>query len=368
MSAYDWRDLTRSDRIVVQQVNPVDIDSTMGELEGVDLYGSAITAAYYTDTRASGKLRVVGEGWQRGTFLRIVHDIPEWGYTNELGTFLVTDDSRERENGVWVYDLTLQSLLFGLSTDKLVRPWVIAKNAMALKAAAQNLNAAAFSYDFTNANDARFKSAKVVETGTDRLSALFAIGEASGNRVDVDGHGRVTLERYVSPANKAPVFRIDLSDPRGVAVDGISGSTDYLETPDTVAVAYRYNTEQNGKSVSREINASATVSSDSPHSHARRGYTVTDFRELNEMAPATALRAQQLAKQYLANDSVEHVEWELETAYLPIWAGDTVTLELFDGQADYMGSRHCLVKNVDLDLGKMFMKLTLKETSGGDSE
>ena len=121
-----------------------------------------------------------------------------------------------------------------------------------------------------------------------------------------------------------------------------------------------------GKSVQREINASAQVSSDNPHSGAVRGYNVVDFRELTEMSPATAARAQQLAKQYLAADSIEHVEWQLSTIYLPIWEGDTVELVISDGEEAYQGVRHCLVKNVELKLSDMTMQLTLKETSSGD--
>lgn len=366
MSAYDWRDVTRTDRLVFQMVNPTDLDSTLGELEGVELSSCSLSGGYYTDTRTSGKLRVIGEGWARGSFIRIVHEIPEWDYSNELGTFLVTNDDRERENGAWAYDLTLQSMLFGLSTDAIVKPWVIAKNAMMSKAAAQCLRNAGRTYDFTGATDYQFKGARVMETGTDRLSIMYALSKLGNNRIDVDGHGNVTMTKYISPAAKAPVWRIDLQDSRGVALDGLQGSTDYLEIPNIVGVAYTYNTEKNGKSVQQEIAASAEVSSDNPHSGAVRGYNVVDFRSLSEMTPQTAARAQQLAKQYLANDSTEHVEWQLSTIYLPIWEGDTVELVIPDGEESYRGVRHCLVKSVELSLSDMTMQLTLKETSSGD--
>ena len=365
---YDWRDTTRTDRISFQMVNPTDLEASMGELEGVEIGSASLSCGYYTDTRTSGKLTVIGENWVRGSFIRIVHQVPEWGYSHELGTYLVTNDDRQRENGSWAYDLTLQSMLFGLSTDKLVRPWAISQNAMMLKAAAQCLDNAGRPHDFTGAVDYRFKGARIMETGTDRLSIMYALAQLGGNRLDVDGHGNVTMSKYVRPASKAPVWRIDLADPRGVALDGLSGSTDYLEMPNIVGVCYTYNTTKNGKSVQQEINASAQVSADNPHSGAVRGYNVVDFRSLSEMSPATAARAQQLAQQYLANDSVEHVEWQLSTIYLPIWEGDTVELVISDGEEAYQGVRHCLVKNVDLQLSDMTMRLTLKETASGDSE
>ena len=365
---FDWRDITRKDRIVVQQVNPSNIDAVMGELEGVDLTGSTITAGYYTDTRASGTIRVVGDGWQRGSFIRIVHQVPEWAYSRELGTFIVTNDEPNRANGTWVHDLTLQSLLLGLSTDKLVRPWVISANAMMLTAAAQCLDAAHYKYDLSNANDYRFSGAQVVETGTDRLSALFELSKLGGNRLDVDGHGRFVMSKYVPPSSRVPSFTIDLDDPRGVAVDGLSRSTDFLEMPNVVGVCYRYNTTKNGKSVQYEIDASASVSSDSPIAHTARGYTITDFRQENQMTPATAARAQELAAKYLKNDSIEQVEWQLNTVYLPLWEGDVVTLVVRDGQEEYQGARVCLVKSVEIKLDDLSMQLTLKEVASGDDE
>jgi len=359
----DWHDLTRTGEVVVEQVSPTNLDATMGRLEGVDLGGSSLSWGYYADTRTTGKLRVVGDGWQRGSMLRVTYRIPEWGWQRELGTYIVTNDSASREHGAWTYDLDLQSVLYGLSTDLLVRPWAIARNAMALTAARQLVEAAGRELLSDGAHDMRLKSPKVIETGTSRLSALFALADMCGDRLDVDGHGRVLLEPYVSPASKVPTLTIDLADQRGVALDGIQRSTDWLKMPNVAAVQFTYNA--GGKQ--REINASAMVSASAHQSQSARGYTVTDLHQLSEMSPQTAARAQQLAAQYLANDATEHVEWELSTTYLPIKAGDVVELVIHDGLADYRGRRKCLVKSCELDLGDMTMALTLKETASGDS-
>ena len=84
--AIDWRDQTRKDVITFQMVTPTNVDKVYGELEGVDLSGSSLTASYYTDTRTSGKVRVVGGNWVRGSMIRVIHSIPEWNYKKELGT------------------------------------------------------------------------------------------------------------------------------------------------------------------------------------------------------------------------------------------------------------------------------------------
>lgn len=360
----DWTDLTRRGELTVTMVNPTNLDVTMGELDGVDLSGSSISYGYYADTRVTGKLLVVGDGWQRGSWLRIGYRIPEWDWSTELGTFIVTNDSASRENGAWTYELDLQSALYGLSTDLLVRPWAIARNAMVLTAIRQCVTGGGGSIVTDGATDCQMKSAKVVETGTSRLSALYALAEIANDRIDVDGHGRVTVSPYVAPANRAASLTIDLADRRGVAMDGITRTTDWLQMPTVAAIHYTY--DAGGKQ--QEINASATVAATAHQSYANRGYTVTDMHQVDEMAPATAARAQQLAEQFLANDAIEHVEWGVTTTYLPIKAGDVVELIVHDGMTDYRGNRKCLVKTCELDLATMEMKLTLKETASGDEE
>ena len=368
--ALDWKDLTRRDLITVQMISPNNLNDTFGELDGVDLSGTSIEGAYYTDVRSSGKLSYVGDGWVRGSFIRIIHEVPEWDYRRVLGTFIVTDDGAVRRNGTWVTELTLQSTLFGLSTDLIPRPWTIATNAMALKAMRENMNTAGFAYDMSGAVDYKLKTPLVVESGTSRLAALYSLCTLSNNRLDVLPDGRVSVSQYVKPASKSAVARIDLSDPRGLALDGLARTTDWLQMVDTAAVSFKYSdTVKKGsktETVQREITAYVHVSQELHQSHRSRGYTVTDFRSVSDMEPKTAARAQQLAQQYLKENAPELIEWELTTAYMPIWEGDVVELVIPDGIAEYRGVRKCLVKNIDVSLGDMTMKLTLKETASGD--
>lgn len=366
----DWTDQTREDRIRVMMVSPTNINDVYGELDGVDLSGSSLDAAYYTDIRTSGKLSVVGDGWVRGSFLRVIHEVPAWGYSHELGTYIVTNDNASWEHGVWHYDLTLQSMLYGLSTDKLVRPWTIAKNAMALKAMRDCMDAARYKYTIVSgANDYKMKTPQVMESGTSRLECLYSLCTMANDRLDVDGHGRVTISKYVNPASKVPVATLDLQSPRGTTYGELTRETDWLSMVDTVGVSFKYSdtVTKKGKSttVQKEINAYAKVSASLHQAHGQRGYTVTDFRSLTELTPQTAQRAQQLANQYLKEDSPELIEWGISTTYLPVWEGDVVDL-IVPGSGQYAGRNRCLVKSVKVDLEHMTMDLTLKNTSSGD--
>ena len=364
--AIDWRDQTRRDVLTFEMVSPTNVDQSYGNLDGVDLSGSSLTAAYYTDTRTSGTVRYVGDSWVRGSMIRVIHEVPDWGWRRELGTYIVTDDKASRQNGVWVTDLTLNSKLFGLSTDKHPKAWTIAANARALKAMEQSLKGAGCPYLLLSPKDKTYKSAKVVEAGTTRLSALFDLSNAAGDRLDVDGHGRVTVSPYVNPASKAASWRIDLKDERGVAVDGLSRTTDWLQMADVAVVSHKYSAKSGKKSVEKTLTGVARVSGNVHQAHAQRGYTVTSFQSLSEMSPQTAARAQALANEALKKEQRELVEWELNTTYLPIWEGDVVELVVPDGEEAYRGVRKCLVKSLDISLEHMTMKLTLKETASGD--
>lgn len=364
----DWADLTREDRVTVTMVSPTDVGQSYGTLDGVDLSASSLTCGYYTDTRTAAQLRVVGDGWVRGSMLRVTHEVPEWGWRRDLGTYIVTADPSERVGGEWVTDLRLDSRLYGLSTDRLVRPWTIAKGARAVRAMEDVLRGSGgIQYHMDSPRDMTYRSARAVESGTTRLAALFDICSASKNRLDVDAQGRVTVAPYVEPSARVASYRIDLADTRGIVADGPSRSTDWLGMSDVAAVSHRYHATSGGKSVDREIVGVARVSAALHQSHAKRGYTVTSFRQVSELSPRTQARADALARADLAREQRELVEWQLTCCYLPLWQGDVCELVVHDGPAAYQGMRRCLVKAMDIqDLRDMTMRLTLKEVASGD--
>ena len=360
----DWLDQKRQHELLVQMVSPQNPDVVLGTLDGVEPSGSSLTAAYYTDTRTSGKLKVVGDGWVRGSNLRIIVRFPSDGVEKVLGTYIVTDDDATREHGKWAYDLELQSILYGLATNVGPVPWTVAEGGHVKDACESMLSANRCRYVY-GGNDWTLDSPVVYESDTHALERLFSLCEMADNRLDVNPHGEVVISPYVEPIRKSASFEIDLESARGIAQDGLQRSTDRLSMPNRVAVAYRYSEEVDGETVEREINAWADAVGDT--SFDARGYIVTDFRVLDELSPETTARAQELANQYLG-DQREHVEWQLTCQYIPVWEGDVVTLVVNDGMEEYRGRRHCLVKNVELELEHLTMRLTLKETSSGDDE
>ena len=367
---HDWLDQTRKGRLRAYLVSPTNPDHIYDELTGVQWDKSRLSAGYYTNTRTSGELAFAGDGWKpRGAFVRIVYEVPDWDYSVELGTYAATEDPTTRRNGNWYTTLTLHSMLYTMSLDIATCPTLISAGASMLTAMRRELEEAGRAYIFESANDYRFTSPKVLETGKSRLSRMYEICDMSDNRLDVDGHGRVLVAPYVSPSNRPVIARIDLSDPRGIAFDGVSRSTNWLEMPTMAAVNYTYSeTDANGKMVNREINAAVSVMATNHASRTIRGYNIVDFHSLTELTPATGAGAQAKAKEYLEHDAYEKVEWELTAKYLPIWEGDVIELVVPDGDPMYSGTRKCLVKNCDISLPSMDMRLTLKEVNGLDEE
>lgn len=365
----DWLDHRHSHRLVAAMVSQTNLDSPMGTLEGVIPSRSSVTASYYTDTRTSARLAYVGDGWVRGSLVRLTYEIPEWNYKRELGTYHATKDPAQRDHGQWHTDLELHSMLHAMSRD-VAGPMALAKGASALAAAKQILSAARRAYLAPKARDAKLKEPLVLESGSDQLKRLYALAKACDNRLDVDSHGRVLVEPYQAPYAKAPKLAIDLGDPRGVALDGMSRTSSWLEMPNRAYVSYRYSAEvtKGGRKTTEQREIVEYADATGARSPASVGWVITDVHSLSEMSPQTAARAQQLAKEHLRNGSYEHAEWELSTTYLPLWEGDVVELVVRDGPEQYRGRRKCLVKSLDLELRHFTMRLTLKEVRPYDDE
>lgn len=371
----DWTDLGRADRFRVEMVSPTDVEDTIGELGGVVLSKCKVAAGYYTDARTSGSVTVVGDGWVRGSMLRIVHEVPEWGYSRELGTYFVSDDDADRNaDGEWETTLTLQSRLWALGQGKEATPWAVARNASTLSLTRQLLAREGFPVVDRDAVDRRLSGAVVMEAGKSVLDRLYGLCDLSGNRLDVDGHGRVTVARYVPPASRVPQMAIDLSDPRGIAVAGsVSRSTDWLSMPTECVVSCQWSeTKRRGKksvTVERQVVGRATVSANDHAARAARGYRVTDLHSVSDLQPRTTAQAQKVARSYMAKASVEGVEWSMEVPMVgDLWEGSVIDVTV-PGSGSYSGVRRCLVKNVTVNgLSKPTMKLTLREVASGEEE
>lgn len=366
---WDYRDTKAAHRFEFLQVSAHNLEEVYGTLDAVDLSGCSVDMGYYTDTRASAKVRYLLDGWKRGSLIRIIDHVDSADYHEALGTFVVTDDPSKLSNGVWVTDLALNSTLYMLSKDLLASPITVAAGA-SLKAAMCNIISGGLRQYRQPTWDKAATSTTVFETGKSRLSCLFALADMAGVRLDVDGMGYITMEPYVAPQQRTARLEINLNDPRSVAHDDLSRSSDWMKLPSMAVVSYKYTENgSGGKSVEHEIVGVAQAKDGDWHAASGpRGYRVTDYTSLNEMEPATKQHANELAAQRLAKLSPETVNWSLTTQALPLREGDAVALVLPDGgsQLGYEQRQRAFVKSMTYNLGDGTMKLTLKNVNGGD--
>ncbi len=357
----DWSNLGKRWRVSYQLVTPASPDSTMGELEGVIPSSATITESYYTDTRVQAQLSYVGDGWIRQAFVRVIAEIPDEGYREELGTFLATSDDAKGEKGEWKTTLALESMLYALDVQAGKSPWTVKQGAMALAAMEQMLKTCHRPYTLIDAKDHKMTKNTVYETGTTYLARLYDLADLCNNRLDVDGHGRVTIEPYVLPSERTPSFTVDLAAADGIAIDGVSRSSNYLDRPTECVVYHREGTGDD------ETETRGYASNSGYVSFGSRGYVITKVVELSDLSPNTTAAANQVAREKLDISSNESIEWDVTTEYMPIHAGDVGWLQ-GTGDPVYPERQKVMVKNRELELEHMTMKLTLKLASSNDTD
>lgn len=343
----DWLDQKQRHEVVVQMLSPQHLDSVIGELDGIDLSGSSVSASYTTDTRTSAKLRVVGEGYTRGAWLRIIVRFPDSGYERELGTYVVAGEPYKLNNHVYDYDL--QSLFWAYSQDECSWPLTVGAGAWAMAAA--EYECGSFATDFSGGGDVQLTDAVSYESGTNRLRRLYDLCAMAGNRPEINGHGVFTVER--EGINRTPEYTIDINDARGISHGDIQRESDFLTRPNLAGVSYSWN-DDGEHHIYAHADATGDISPDV------RGYAVTELHVEEEMNPPTQAHAYELARKYLG-EFHETVTWKLSCRYLPIWEGDWVYLDVGDKDPVYSGVRTCLIEDIDIDLLHLDMNLTLKE-------
>lgn len=350
----DWS-VSHTNVVTACQIDPHSM-AVLGELSGFEPGGSSLTWGYYTDTRVSGKLKALNPNWREHALLRIVHAVPEWNYSNTLATMVVTEAPWSRAKGGTTVEYELHSALSMIEKDFLPYHYSIASGARSNDVFNKMLEDAGRPHRLlSGCNNYRYGSAKQYERGDSRLSDLFDIADASGNRLDVDGEGRITFAKYVTPKNITPSWSIDLADPRTTVLDGVSGGTEKYSEPTRVVVTFKGSESENGKT--KEYDMAAYADRKSGETSAVRGYTLAKVESISDLNPKTQAALQAEADKRIPDEGGR--EWELQMLYAPIRIGQTVSLTFPDGPDE--GTHRALVKNVELSLGDMIIKLTLKE-------
>ena len=353
MSDIDWTRRRGADLIVCQMVSPVSRDEVWGELPLSD--GGSVSQGYYSDTRASAS--VLTDAWDQyvpGAWLRLVHQVAGTSYARTLFTGFPTSAAPSLSSGIKSVQVELKSALYALDVERQA-PVLTVGAGTSVRRALQGVCDASrppkpchFEADF---NDGTLAATRAYTSEKSLREILFDLADAGGDRVDVDERGVVTFARYLAPSLRTPSFALSASHPLVIA-GSVSGAVGTLGLPNRSIATWK-----NGE---EELSASADLDSGHARSAMRTGVTWAELHDLTEAPdPPTLARVEEMARSYLAQDSLGTDEWTLTTLWWEARAGMVGTFDPGDGG----GSRKVLLKNVDSDITARSMThvITLKE-------
>lgn len=349
----DWLKHNYHSEIRVDMVDPHDLTKVLGTLEGVDLADSSLSWGYYADTRVSGSISTIDDNYIDHSLLRIVHLIPEWDYEQPLATLWVKGDDTEYTNGVWKTTYDLMSAMATLQNDYTTTPLTVDSGAMYIDVVKHLLEGANRPYKINNPRDYRFMRARVYEMGDSRMSNIFDMTTATKNRVNVDPLGYVTINRWDTPAEREPIFKLELEGEQTNVIESISRTSDRLQTENMVIVS----------AGTEDKTVVGWARSNGEESFAARGYTLAKVVSLDNLSPLTKARADQEAESRLKSAVLASTEWSFDCLYLPLTEGDVITMSVPEGK--FGGDYKCLVKNVELNLEYMTISIKLKDIQQG---
>lgn len=359
MSAVDWRDMEHDWEVVVEVVDPHDADSVVGTLAGVDVGGCSVTEGYYTDTRASATVTTVtpdGEdGYVRWCRLRIVLRVTRWSWERELFCGFVTDMRPIREGGMVRREYSLDSALWGISADAIESKVTCGQGASALSVARKLLSDRQVQYDDLGAADRSVQRTTVYEPGTMLLNLVYDLLDRT-DRISCDGHGRITLRRYVPPSQLTPTVDIDPDDPRTTVVGEVEETDASWDVPGAAIVTATVTRTAGSDTTQETVAGSYRAPASDQSSRARRGYLRYEQRDYDGDADdPTQGQLADAAKAVLDGLRSTGRTFDLTVLYMDLRQGDMAWLA-------YGGERvRCLVQSVETDLGERTQRLTLRE-------
>lgn len=330
----DWTNTKRRDRFVYEMVDPNNLEASRGYLEGV--VDATITHGYYTDTRTSGSMNAyaVKDQWVENSLIRIHHFVDEENYHNELCTCFVSEIEEGWSNSTDDFDITLKSMLWKLEDDALTSNLTLPKGSYSKAALQKVFGMCGASYTIApDTVNHQYTAPVVYEAGTSLLSVCYQICDSMSARMDVNGHGTITINRYIAPSSRTEQGIIN----EDMIYGRITKMSNFYSMPNRALVVYT-----NGDKV---ITGYADLSSTNPMSFGRRGRRVVEVHQESDLNPANSSKASSKAREYLDNNS-SITTYEMNTLYIPVSAGDVYNIR-FD-ETDHK----CMLQTRDLKIAQ----------------
>jgi hypothetical protein len=348
-----WRDPRTELTLRAWEVDPHNLDFVRREVSGLLPGKCSMTLGYRSDTRASAKVEIEGAGPGDGSWVRLTLEAPGLP-TEELGTLCVKSSRRDRASGITTLDL--QSAIWAISEDRLSWEWTVGAGTRTSVAIDRACAWCARPYVLLPGfRDGQYGSTVGFERSDAFSTFLFDACSRAGDRMDVDGHGRLSFAPYTAPEAREPDWDVDERDPRSVVLS--SGRVD----EDASGEAY-------GRTVvvhnigSGDGQVAVTGEYDVPDTHAasfaRRGFNRTKVREVQDMSPETGAEASRLAERYSATDADLGVTRTATVMWCPVTAGDVIRWTDADGE-----TARLLVKTAECSFERWDKELTMEVLS-----
>lgn len=365
----DWTDTGYEYNVEVNVVDQTNVDNTLGTLSGVVLQGLTITENYNSDSRVQAKVSTVtkpteSDGYVMNARLRIILDLPGKSWQKELITGYVSDITLTYDKGFIKRDYTIEGTIWGLLDHKMNVPITIGKGAKMVNVWTTLMRTQTrMQFSATNARDKTFNNNVVYEAGSNLLTILSEV--CSGySRMDVDGHGVVTLSKYTSPSAQSTNVVIDYNDFDGLALTPLGRTSSEWEMPGRAIVTANVSTtDSNGKTTQKVIAGYY----DAPDSHATsmatRGWLKArsdSYSGISSSPSKSELNS--MAKQNWKRSQTKGIEWTGSTVFADYHAGDVVILVTpSDTGLNEITGHKVLLQSVRTDLSTMTQELTMKE-------
>ncbi len=350
-----WRDTATKKTVRAWEIDPHSLDRTRREIVGLLPHSIRLTYGYRSDTRVSAELSMTGE-LQRGSWVRLTLDVEDANGKKyprqELGTFVVAHSTHDDLTDITT--LTLQSVIWSISEDRLGSRWTIGKGTSAKKAIQRACSTTHTTAVFLPSyrDRAYGKTVAFLPSEAAFSSFLFDACNVAGARMDVDGHGRLTFAKYITPAQRAADWVLDERERRSIILaPGRTSDDSSGEAYNRTVVQHTKTSGKNEQYIFGSYNQPAT----SPISGSARGFTRTKVHEESDLKPETGAQANRKARAYAGEDADRHIERKVTVLWCDISAGDIV---------DYINAKgkrkKRLVKTVEARADNWTKELTME--------
>ena len=353
-----WKDPAHTPELRVMMVDQHKLMSETGQLEGVTK--CSITTGYYSNNRISASLETVDDNYAAHRWIRVYVD------DEAVGTFGVESvQISQAPEGSIKRTYSLQSVLWMLDGDVSFGGWTLAKGVRYSDAIRKLCGQRGKDVIFMpGAMDGQTGGSVYYERTETYRSILSDLCHSGGNRLDVDGMGRIVVALYATPSERHSDWYLDPEENRSIVLDPGWSETDSSGQAYNRSVMIAQQSDKDGNQHTIIADHKAPASLDI--SYEKTGWYRTAVHQESSLSPFSQKAAEAKVKSYLTEDWSIGRTRNCTCMYFPCRAGDIIHWQEGDSYKMY------LVQTADFDLSAWTVRLTLKlakeavETDGSD--